>query len=206
MKFLPESIKTFLLHRFLEVSGIGSVVLSLFILISIISYSSFDSNIYNISNYETVNLGGTLGANISEILLQLFGYSSFLICFILVSWSYKLFFTKSLNLFALNILLLPIAVFLLSLFFEFSKIPISNGFVADQFFIFFIDQEITLNDYVYYTIVIFLFSLFCIVLYFTAGLESGEWKKIFTSLKVLIINSYSFISKIVLNLTKNNNK
>ena len=104
MKFLPESIKTFLLHRFLEVSGIGSVVLSLFILISIISYSSFDSNIYNISNYETVNLGGTLGANISEILLQLFGYSSFLICFILVSWSYKLFFTKSLNLFALNIL------------------------------------------------------------------------------------------------------
>ena len=116
MKLLPDSIKLFLFNRLLEISGVASILLSAFILISIVSYSAFDPSILNINNYDVKNIGGSIGANISEVLIQFFGYSSFLICIVLTSWAYKLFFSKNLELFALNFLLLPITVYLLALF------------------------------------------------------------------------------------------
>ena len=94
MKLLPDSIKLFLVNRLLEISGVASILLSIFILISIVSYSSFDPSILNLNNYEVKNIGGYIGANVSEILIQFFGYSSFLICIALTSWAYKLFFSK----------------------------------------------------------------------------------------------------------------
>ena len=111
-------------------------MLSFFILISVISYSS-DPSILNVNNYEVKNIGGYIGATVSDVLIQFFGYNSILICIILISWAYKLFFVKSLELFGLNILLLPITVYLLALFFEILSLPISNGFIATQSLIFF---------------------------------------------------------------------
>ena len=137
MKLLPDSIKLFLINRILEISGITTVLLSFFILISVISYSSFDPSILNVNNYEVKNIGGYIGATVSDVLIQFFGYNSILICIILISWAYKLFFVKSLELFGLNILLLPITVYLLALFFEILSLPISNGFIATQSLIFF---------------------------------------------------------------------
>ena len=150
MKLLPDSIKTFLINRLYEISGIGSILLSLFILVSIFSYSSFDPNIYNLTNYKTINLGGYAGANVSEVLLQLFGYSSVLICIILISWSYKLFFTKNLELFALNFLLLPFTVLSLSLILQFINFKIANGFIAEQIFLIIQTSNIISNQYIYY--------------------------------------------------------
>ena len=92
MKIVPDSIRLFIVNRLLEIIGISLVLLGLFILISVVSHSSYDPNVFNLNNYEPKNLGGRLGANISEILIQFFGYSSILIFFILTSWSYKLFF------------------------------------------------------------------------------------------------------------------
>ena len=66
MKLLPDAIKVFLFNRLLEAGGIALIALSIFILISISSYSSYDPNIYNLSNYEVTNLGGYIGANISK--------------------------------------------------------------------------------------------------------------------------------------------
>ena len=93
MKLLPDSIKLFLVNRLLEISGVASILLSAFILISIVSYSSFDPSILNLNNYEIKNVGGYVGANISEILIQFFGYGSFLICIVLTSWADQLFFS-----------------------------------------------------------------------------------------------------------------
>ena len=107
MKILPDSIRLFLINRLFEIGGVSSILLSIFVLISIASYSAFDPNIYNLSNNEITNLGGQIGANTSEIMLQLFGYNSYLVCIVLASWSYKLIFQKELNFYALNILLLP---------------------------------------------------------------------------------------------------
>ena len=93
MKLLPDAIKVFLFNRLLEAGGIVLIALSIFILISISSYSSYDPNIYNLSNYE-VNLGGYIGANISEILLQFFGNGSYLICIIFLVGRTNYFFPE----------------------------------------------------------------------------------------------------------------
>ena len=179
MKLLPDSIKHFIINRLLEISGITSIIISLFILISVISYSNFDPNILNLSSYEIQNLGGQIGANVSELLLQVFGYNSFLICIILFSWSYKLFFSKNLELFALNFLLLPVAVLLLSLFFEMTHLPIANGFIAERSLAFLNETNLIINNYIYYSVVFLFFILFVIAFYFTMGLKSFEWKGLF---------------------------
>ena len=175
MKLLPDSIKQFIVNRLLEISGITTILLSIFILISVASYSSFDPSILNLNNYEVKNIGGYLGASISEILIQFFGYGSILICIILTSWAYKLFFSKNLELFALNFLLLPITIFLLAVFFEAVNLPISNGFIATQLLILINDTKVITNNYLNYSFITLIFIFFLISFYFTMGLKLEEW-------------------------------
>ena len=179
MKLLPDSIKLFIINRLLEISGITSILLSLFILISVTSYSNFDPSIFNLNNYEVKNIGGYLGANVSEVLIQFFGYSSILICLILASWAYKLFFVKNLELFALNLLLLPITVYFLALFFEAINLPVQNGFIASQSLIFINETNIITNNYLNFLFLFLVFAFFLISFYFTMGLKLNEWNKIF---------------------------
>ncbi len=203
MKLLPDSIKLFLINRILEISGITTVLLSFFILISVISYSSFDPSILNVNNYEVKNIGGYIGATVSDVLIQFFGYNSILICIILISWAYKLFFVKSLELFGLNILLLPITVYLLALFFEILSLPISNGFIATQSLIFFNENIIISSSYIEYLFTSIIFIIFLISFYFTMGLKIYEWNKFFHTLWKLIQVCVVLISKL-LNLRKFN--
>ena len=197
MKLLPDSIKLFLVNRLLEISGVASILLSIFILISIISYSSFDPSILNLNNYEVKNIGGYIGANVSEILIQFFGYSSFLICIALTSWAYKLFFSKNLELFALNFLLLPISVYLLSLFFEAVGLPIYNGFIAAQSLIYANETSLLTNVYLNYLFVTAIFIFFLTSFYFTMGLNLDEWGKFLKTVSLLIKVFISYVKKIV---------
>ena len=179
MKLLPDSIKFFLLKRLLEITGITSIFLSFFVFISIISYSKFDPNILNLSNYEVSNLGGYIGANTSEVLLQTFGYSSYLICVVLISWSYKLFFSKNLELFALNILMLPVTIFLTSFLFEISNFNLSNGFVAEKLFLFVIEIELIRDNYLFYSLITIVVIFLILSFYLSMGLKKNEWIEIF---------------------------
>ena len=189
MKLLPESIKLFIVNRLLEVIGITSILLSLFILISVASHSSFDPSIFNLNNYEVKNVGGYLGANVSEILIQFFGYSCILICIVLTSWAYKFFFSKNLELFGLNLFLLPITVYLIALFFEAVKLPISNGFIATQSLIYLNKTSILSNSYLNYLFITLIFIFFLISFYFTMGLKLNEWNSF---IKVLWQNAKTF--------------
>ena len=197
MKLLPDSIKQFIVNRLLEISGITSILFSLFILISVASYSSFDPSILNLNNYEIKNIGGYLGANVSEILIQFFGYGSILICIILTSWAYKLFFSKNLELFALNFLLLPITVFLLALFFEAVNLPISNGFIATQSLILINDTNVITNNYLNYSFITLIFIFFLISFYFTMGLKLEEWNSLLRFVWHIIRVSILFNKKLV---------
>ena len=97
MKLLPDSLRIFAINRVLELSGLLIATLCIFVFISVISHSPFDPSINNLNSSEVTNLGGHVGANISDLLIQLFGYFSLLICPVLISWSYKIFFTKKLQ-------------------------------------------------------------------------------------------------------------
>ncbi len=196
MKLLPDSIKFFLVNRLLEISGVASILLSAYILISIVSYSSFDPSILNANSYEVKNIGGYIGANISEVLMQFFGYSSFLICIVLTSWAYKLFFSKNLEIFALNFLLLPITVYLLALFFEAVGLPISNGFIATQSLVFVNETNLVTNVYLNYLFVTTIFIFFLTSFYFTMGLNLEEWNKLLKAVSQFI-KVFSYVKKIV---------
>ena len=76
MRLFPETFQIFLLKRLAELGGILSLSIGGFILISIISHSSYDPTINNLSGQDVTNLGGSLGANLSDILLQLFFFAS----------------------------------------------------------------------------------------------------------------------------------
>ena len=73
-------ISNFAKNRLIELSGILLALVSIFIFISISSYSPSDPNfIYSPENIKIVNFGGFYGSVISDFLLQAIGLTSFLI-------------------------------------------------------------------------------------------------------------------------------
>ena len=185
MKLLPDSLRVFAINRALELSGLLIAILSIFVFTSIISYSPFDPNINNLNNSEVRNLTGLIGANISNVLLQMFGYFSLLICPVLISWSYKIFFTKKIRFFALNILLLPLMIIVLSIFSELIQLSSSNGFIASQIVTYLMNSNLIENNYIFYSLVSFSFILFLLFFYGSMGLSANEWGNIYLFLKFI---------------------
>ena len=70
MQLFPTPLKIFILNRLAEISGLLSIFLSIFIIISIFTYSPIDPNLSHFTNASTANLGGQLGANLADILIQ----------------------------------------------------------------------------------------------------------------------------------------
>jgi S-DNA-T family DNA segregation ATPase FtsK/SpoIIIE len=79
-----------------EISGTLLVLLSLFLLISLISYDSQDPSWASTASSQTKvkNYAGKVGASSAEILLQIFGFTSFLIPIFLFYLGIQAFFPK----------------------------------------------------------------------------------------------------------------
>ncbi len=189
MKLLPDSLRIFAINRVLELSGLLIATLCIFVFISVISHSPFDPSINNLNSSEVTNLGGYVGANISDLLLQFFGYFSLLICPVLISWSYKVFFTKKMKLFALNLFLLPLMIIVASTFSELIQLSIQNGLIADQLVNLLIISGLIENSYIFYSVIICLFTAFLILFYGAMGLNTKEWSNIYLFLMAI----YNFI-------------
>ncbi len=190
MKLLPDSLRIFAINRVLELSGLLIATLCIFIFISVISHSPFDPSINNLNSSEVTNLGGHVGANTSDLLVQLFGYFSLLICPVLISWSYKVFFTKKITLFALNLLLLPLMITAASTFAELIQFSSQNGLIANQIVSLLINSGLIENSYIFYIIIIFLFTVFLLLFYGAMGLNANEWSNIY----LFLIAIFNFIS------------
>ena len=134
MQFFPTPLKIFILNRLAEISGLLSIFVSIFIFISILTYSSIDPTLSHYTSAKTTNLGGQLGANIADVLLQFFGLCSYALSIPLLAWSYRLIRFKSLPFFSINILSLPI--FIICLGCLLNLIPASNlvGLIPTQLF------------------------------------------------------------------------
>jgi len=79
-----------------DVSGILLILLSFFMLISLISYSPNDPSWASVStaSKKVLNYGGKVGASLSEALLQFLGLSSFALPILFISLGFQLFFPK----------------------------------------------------------------------------------------------------------------
>ena len=75
-----SKISVFFKKRIIETIGLLAILLSLFLLLSLITYSTDDPNFIFSENTKIQNLFGFYGSVISDIILQSFGIISFLFC------------------------------------------------------------------------------------------------------------------------------
>ena len=206
MRLLPESYQNFITNRLLELSGISLLLLSCFIFLSLFSFSPIDPSINNLTGAEVSNLGGTIGANISDVLFQLFGYSIFILTAVLLSWSYKLIFHKYLPLIALHTFLLPFFLTSMSVFINLLNLSSVNGFISNEIMISLLNLGLlsTSLNYIFLLISVFLITL--ILLFFSMGLSKKDW---FLTMQVvgqiLIKIIYLFMSLFKLVFKKSSN-
>ena len=166
MRLLPESYQNFITNRLLELSGLSLLFLSCFIFLSLLSFSPLDPSINNLTSSEVSNLGGKIGANISDLLIQLFGYSSFILIVVLLSWSYKLIFHKYLPLIALHTFLLPFFLTSISVFINLLNLISVNGFISDEIMISLFDYGLLSTSLNYYILLISVFFFSAVMLFF----------------------------------------
>ncbi|SVD97868.1 uncharacterized protein METZ01_LOCUS450722, partial [marine metagenome] len=84
-------INDFIKNRLIELSGVLLILVSIFLLASIISYSPSDPNfIYTPENAKIKNIGGYYGSVISDFLLQSLGLISIFLVFNFFYWGTKL--------------------------------------------------------------------------------------------------------------------
>ncbi|MBI5098897.1 MAG: DNA translocase FtsK 4TM domain-containing protein [Nitrospirae bacterium] len=80
-----------------EIIGILAILIGLVVIISIISHNRWDQSLFTYNTYELKNLLGRFGANLSEILLQAVGLSSYIIPIIFLIFGIKKVFGKATN-------------------------------------------------------------------------------------------------------------
>ena len=194
MRLFPEAFQIFILRRLAELGGILSLSIGGFILISIVSHSSYDPTINNLSGQDVTNLGGYFGANLSDILLQLFGYSSTIIALILSAWSFKLIKDKKLSFFAVNLFLLPFFLISIATVFELTQLITINGFLSKEIIIFLQNLNFISQTNFHFSILALSLILSLVFLYFCMGLNLNEWKNIFTFIIKIFTKTFSLLS------------
>ena len=162
-------INSFVKNRLIEFTGALLLAVSIFLFISIASYSPSDPNfIYTPENIEIKNLGGFYGSIISDFLVQSLGLVSFFVTLNLVNWGFSLITDKKISDFISKIFFTLIYIIFgtafLNIFFNNSYWLIDNGnggfvgrIIKENFYAF---TNLTENQYI-----VFSFLLIAIIFF-----------------------------------------
>ena len=176
-------INGFVKNRLIELSSSIIILIDIFLLLSILSYSPSDPNfIYNPENIKINNIGGFYGSVISDLLLQAFGLISFFIILNLFIWGIKLFMEKKIINFIPKMFFTFVYIisgtFFISNFNNNSFWLVDNGnggfvgkIIKEKFYIF-----SNLNENLYFNYSLLLISLIFLIL--SLGLKINEFLKI----------------------------
>jgi len=193
-------INSIVKNRLIELLGILLMLISIFLLLSIASYSPGDPNfIYTPENTEIKNIGGFYGSVISDFLLQSLGLISIFITFNLFYWGLKITTKKTISNLITKTFYLFIYVifgtFVFSIFYNDSFWLIDNGnggFVGNEinkniyYFAPLIENQYVIYSLVLLTIIFFILSL---------DIKLNEIMKIFLFPFKIIKKIGSFIKK-----------
>ncbi len=193
-------ISNFAKNRLIELSGILLALVSIFIFISISSYSPSDPNfIYSPENIKIVNFGGFYGSVISDFLLQAIGLTSFLITLNIFYWSLKLIVDKKILNFIPKIFFTLIYTISSSTFFSifynssFWLIDNGNGGFVGEI----IKENIyilkSLSDNQYLAITLLLISILFFIL--SLNLKLKEMSKVLILLLKMIEKTFNLFAK-----------
>ena len=204
-KFL-EKVNNFVKYRLIELSGTMMLIISIFLFISIVSYTPDDPNfIYSSEHNDIKNIGGFYGSVVSDFLLQSIGLISILFIINLSFWGLKIVIEKKINNFIPKIFYtLTYIIFgtsLISIYYNNSFWLIDNGnggfvgrIVKNGIYNFTYLFE---NNYVLF----FLFLLTIIFFILSLGIRVTEVKKILLLIKKIVL-FFNFKKKS--NVTNNN--
>ena len=186
IKKLANTTLNFIIRRFIELFGILIIISSIFLLLSLISYSPEDPNFINSNNTEIKNFLGKKGSFISDLFYQSLGLISLLIPVSLILTGTNIIYSKKVFIIIENIFFIILYSIFGALFFSsfyassFSLIINGNGgFVGSYLNNTLFEEIINLNSNISY--------IFLIILIITLFLLSINFKiKFFLSfLKVI---------------------
>tara|TARA_X000000368_G_scaffold410174_1_gene393242 strand:- start:3895 stop:6171 length:2277 start_codon:yes stop_codon:yes gene_type:complete len=201
MQLFPTPLKIFILNRLAEICGLLSIFLSIFIFISILTYSPIDPTLSHFTNVSTANLGGQLGANLADILLQFFGLCSYVLSIPLLTWSYRFIRFKSLPFFSINIVSLPIFVICLGCLLNAIQLESFSGLISSQL-IGISSKAINFsNTNLNILTQVTLFSILTLFFFISsAGLNKNEWKYLINKTYDGLALFFKYISKSIIYL------
>ena len=198
MQIISKKHKTFLVNRLAEISGLIFFSIAILTFGILLSYSPLDPSFNNITDLEAQNILGSTGATFADLLIQIFGTSSYIIIIFFLTWSYKLTIFKKLPFFLINFLSGIISLLTIDLIFLIYEINILHGFISLEIFNNIIDPIIKENDIYFEVFFVFILSLlFLIFFVLSCALDKNEWQKIFLfiwlSCKFLLNKSLKFL-------------
>ena len=201
-KVLPAGSISFLKRRFKEALGLFLVVIVTGLAIAIITYSPNDSSL-NSSGAENIdNYLGTLGAIISDLVLQIFGLASLFPITVLGIWGWIILKKKEISLVWFRLIILFVATTFFAALLNLMKVPegwplmSSLGGVLGSF----IFQNInslgnSLKLSIFLTTTILLFSTVSLFV-FSLGLSIQDWRK----MRLAILKSINIFWKFFVQL------
>jgi len=77
-----------------ELKGIVATLFSIFLFVSLITYSPQDPSLFTYAEKPVKNYGGAIGANLSDLLFSLFGYPAFAVPLFLIIWGLRRLLNK----------------------------------------------------------------------------------------------------------------
>ena len=133
-------ISNYVKNTLLKFLSFFLIAFSLYIFIALVSYDSSDPAFFNkTSSLAINNLGGPLGANISDFLFTIFGQGSFLILLIGIVWALQSIFFKDAYNSSIKIVIRLVSSFILLISFcsilEYYFDGRSGGYLGEIFFI-----------------------------------------------------------------------
>jgi hypothetical protein len=180
MQLISKKHKNFIINRLAEISGLFFFGLAIVTFGILFSYSSLDPSLNNITDQEARNLFGVTGAVIADLLIQIFGSSSYILILLFFSWSYRLIIFKKLTYFIINVFSSIASLLILDLMLILYKVQILHSFISLEFFNNFI-EPLSIKNNIYFEIVItFIISILFLSFFIAAcALDRTDWKKIF---------------------------
>ncbi len=191
MKELINKIGTFCINRLAELVGVSVILVSIFIFISLVTYSPEDPNFIFPDNTPIKNLMGSKGSFLSDLLFQSFGLVSLLIPFTFFFTGLGIAISKKFLLIIENLFFLILYILLASLFFSvfyensyWLIINGNNGFLGNLFKDTFILELIKSSEnFSYYLLIVFILLFFLKSINFKISYILDIIKKIFLLLK-----------------------
>jgi len=205
IKKIATRILNFVINRIIEIVGISIVIIGLFLLVSLSSFSPDDPNFIFPDNTQINNLLGFQGSFTADLFFQSFGLISLLIPFSFIFSGINIVTNKKIFLVIECIFYITLYSLFGSLFFSLFYpnafelyINGNGGFVGVYLETTFLSSIININSEVsYYLLILLILTLFLISIQFKVHSFYGFIKKTFTLIFSKKIQNYTNVNEVI---------